>query len=82
MQRKHNKDIVPVAKMLRKDMTKEDMDAYPSMTVYQVKKGDDLWGLAKRYNTTVKDIQELNDIEMPDSLREGQKIIILKKVQF
>lgn len=64
------------------DMTKEEMDAYPSMTVYQVKKGDDLWGLAKRYNTTVKDIQEINDIEMPDSLREGQKIIILKKVQF
>lgn len=64
------------------DMTKEEIDAYPSMTVYQVKKGDDLWGLAKRYNTTVKDIQELNDIEMPDSLREGQKIIILKKVHF
>lgn len=64
------------------DMTKEEMDAYPSMTVYQVKKGDDLWGLAKRYNTTVKDIQELNDIEMPDNLREGQKIIILKKVHF
>ena len=64
------------------EMTKEEMDAYPSMTVYQVKKGDDLWGLAKRYNTTVKDIQELNDIEMPDNLREGQKIIILKKVHF
>lgn len=64
------------------DMSKEEMDAYPSMTVYQVKKGDDLWGLAKRYNTTVKDIQELNDIEMPDSLREGQKLIILKKVHF
>lgn len=64
------------------DMTKEEMDAYPSMTVYQVKKGDTLWNLAKRYNTTVKDIQELNDIDMPENLREGQKIIILKKVRF
>ena len=64
------------------DMTKEEMDAYPSMTVYQVKKGDSLWSLAKRYNTTVKDIQELNDIEVPESLREGQKVIILKKVKF
>ena len=63
-------------------MTKEEMDAYPSMTVYQVKKGDSLWSLAKRYNTTVKDIQELNDIEVPESLREGQKVIILKKVKF
>ncbi len=64
------------------DMTKEEMDAYPSMTVYQVKKGDTLWSLAKRYNTTVRDIQELNDLDMPESLREGQKIIILKKVRF
>lgn len=64
------------------DMTKEEIDAYPSMTVYQVKKGDTLWNLAKRYNTTVKDIQELNDIETPDNLRDGQKIIILKKTRF
>lgn len=64
------------------DMTKEEMDAYPSMTVYQVKKGDTLWSLAKRYNTTVKDIQELNDIDVPENLREGQKIIILKKIRF
>lgn len=64
------------------DMTKEEMDAYPSMTVYQVKKGDSLWNLAKRYNTTIKDIQDLNDIEVADNLKEGQKIIILKKVRF
>ncbi len=64
------------------DMTKEEIDAYPSMTVYQVKKGDNLWNLAKRYNTTVKDIQELNDLDVSDNLREGQKIIILKKVKF
>lgn len=64
------------------DMSKEEIDAYPSMTVYQVKKGDNLWNLAKRYNTTVKDIQDLNDIDVPENLREGQKIIILKKVRF
>ena len=64
------------------DMTKEEMDTYTSMTVYQVKKGDTLWSLAKRYNTTVKDIQELNDIDTPESLKEGQKIIILKKIRF
>ena len=64
------------------DMSKEEMDAYPSMTVYQVKKGDSLWNLAKRFNTTIKDIQELNDIDVSDNLKEGQKIIILKKVKF
>lgn len=64
------------------DMSKEELDAYPSMTVYQIKKGDTLWSLAKRYNTTVKEIQELNDITSPENLKEGQKIIILKKVRF
>ena len=64
------------------DMSKEELDAYPSMTVYQVKKGDNLWNLAKRFNTTVKDIEQLNDLDASDALREGQKIIILKKVRF
>ncbi|PHV69374.1 hypothetical protein CS063_16195 [Sporanaerobium hydrogeniformans] len=64
------------------DMSKEELANYPSMTVYQVKKGDTLWDLAKRFNTTVKDIQEINGIDTPDVLHIGQKLIILKKVKF
>lgn len=64
------------------DMTKEELDEYPSMTVYQVKSGDNLWALAKKFNTSVKDIQEINDIDMPDTLHVGQKLIILKKIKF
>lgn len=68
--------------VMMEDMSKEEIDAYPSMTVYQVKKGDTLWNLAKRFNTTVKDIEQLNDLDASDNLKEGQKIIILKKVRF
>ena len=64
------------------DMSREELDQYPSMTVYQVRKGDSLWELAKRFNTTVKEIRDLNDIELAENLKEGQKIIILKKVKF
>ena len=64
------------------DMTKEEIDQYPSMTVYQVKKGDSLWELAKKFNTSVKDIQEVNGMDLAEALSQGQKIIILKKVKF
>lgn len=64
------------------DMSHEELDSYPSMTVYQVKKGDSLWELAKRFNTTVKEIQDINDMELTENLKDGQKIIILKKVKF
>ena len=68
--------------VILEDMSREEIDQYPSMTVYQIKKNDTLWELAKRFNTTVKEIQDINDIEVPENLREGQKIIILKKVKF
>lgn len=60
------------------DMTKEDLAKYPSITVYLVKQGDTLWELAKKYNTTVKDIQELNGLDLADPLHPGQKILIVK----
>ena len=47
---------------------------------YVVQSGDTLWDLAKKFNTTVDDIVELNDIENPDLIYPGQKLLILKKV--
>lgn len=56
------------------------LDRLPSITVYIVKKGDTLWKLAKRFNTTVKDIAAVNDLEDPDLIFPGQKLMILKGV--
>lgn len=79
----YKKEIMNIVEEVAlEDISKEELEQYPSMTVYQVKKNDTLWELAKRFNTTVKDIQEINDIDTPENLREGQKIIILKKVKF
>ncbi len=43
---------------------------------YQVKKGDTLWRIAKRYNMNVAKIRNLNKLSKNTSLRIGQKLII------
>ena len=67
------------------DVSFEDIDeaflnGIASMIIYVVQPGDTLWCLAKKFNTTVDDIVELNDIENPDLIYPGQKLLILKKV--
>ncbi len=75
----YSQDTLPTLEQIDvTDMSKEDLEKYPSITVYLVKQGDTLWELAKKYNTTVKDIQELNGLELADPLHSGQKILIVK----
>ena len=50
-----------------------------SVIIYVVQKGDSLWTIAKKYCTTVDDILMINDIENPDKIYPGQKILILKR---
>lgn len=48
----------------------------PSYTVYEVKKGDTLSGIAKRYNTTYQALAQYNHIADPNRIYVGQKINI------
>ena len=56
----------------------EELEKRPGIIGYIVKKGDDLWSLAKNYNTTVESLMEVNQMEN-DSLKEGDKILIFKE---
>lgn len=57
-------------------------DDYPKEGIaYTVQAGDNLSSIAKRYNSTVKDIQNANHIADPRELRSGQTIFIPQKVQ-
>ena len=47
-------------------------------TVYTVKKGDTLFKLAKKYNTTIAKIAKENKIKDPDYIIIGQKLNIVK----
>lgn len=57
----------------------ENVKNMPTFIIYSVQKGDSLWKIAKRYATTMEDIVRVNNIEDPDSIKPGQKIIIPKK---
>lgn len=58
-----------------------DMEAAaktPGIVGYIVKEGDDLWGLAKRYRTTMEGIKEINELA-DQGLKPGDKILIFKE---
>ena len=46
---------------------------------YPIQFGDTLYGIAVRYNTTVKKLQELNGIANPDKIEAGKVIRIPTK---
>lgn len=52
----------------------------PSITIYIVQRNDTLWDIAKRYNTTLEEIQNANENINPTNVIPGEKIIIEKKV--
>ncbi|NLM12132.1 MAG: DUF3794 domain-containing protein [Epulopiscium sp.] len=67
------------------DMEEADIDPQvlmnmPSLIIYIVQNGDTLWKIAKKYNATIEELTTINDIENPEKLYPGQKLLIIKKV--
>jgi len=58
-----------------------DEGRIPAVTVYMVQKGDSLWSIAKRYNTTVDALVKMNNIENPSKLTPGTQLMILKSIR-
>lgn len=57
----------------------EKLQSMPGIIGYMVKPGDTMWNIAKKYYTTVDTIMSINDLE-DDKLSEGDKLILVKKV--
>ncbi|MBQ8729321.1 MAG: LysM peptidoglycan-binding domain-containing protein, partial [Alphaproteobacteria bacterium] len=53
----------------------------PDVDVITVARGDTLYQLAKKYNTSVKDLATLNQLTEPYQLRVGQKLQVAGTVQ-
>lgn len=62
------------------DITLEDEARQPAAgaIIYMVRKGDSLWEIAKKYRTTVEDILAVNEIENPERIYPGQKVLIIR----
>ena len=53
---------------------KEPKPAKDTKEYHIVRKGDTLWGLARKYKTTVKQLAEWNNIKNINLIRIGQKL--------
>jgi murein DD-endopeptidase MepM/ murein hydrolase activator NlpD len=51
-------------------------DARWHLTKYRIQKGDNLWTIAKKFNTDHRLIVKANDIESPDMLASGNTIVV------
>lgn len=62
------------------DIDKCVLDKMASMVIYVVQPGDTLWNIAKKYNASVEDLVSVNDIEDPNKIYPGQKLLVIKRV--
>jgi nucleoid-associated protein YgaU len=62
----------------------EEGESFPaaSIVVYTIQTGDNLWKIAKRFNTTIEELVNINNIEEPDNLVSGDKLIISRIVKY
>lgn len=74
------KEISFITDVVFEEVDEQFLNSISSMIIYVVQEKDTLWCLAKKFNTTVDDIVSLNDIENPDLIYPGQKLLVLKKI--
>ena len=67
-----------IAKMSLEPIDMKALEKSPGVIGYIVKEGDELWGLAKRYNTTMEGIAEINELT-DEKLKTGERILIFKE---
>lgn len=62
--------------------SEESKEKKASITIYVVGEGESLWDLAKKYNTTVAELERLNELNEEKQLKPGCKLIIPGRAVF
>lgn len=55
------------------------VESMPSLTIYVADQQDTMWDIAKKYNTTIKDIMSINELK-EEAVMPGQKLLVVKKL--
>ncbi|MFV0439870.1 MAG: SPOCS domain-containing protein [Lachnospirales bacterium] len=74
------KSFTFVENLLITPLTEEEILSIPSVIVHVVDKNENLWHIAKAYNTETSDILDLNNLEDDTCVATGDKLIICKRV--
>lgn len=53
----------------------------PNIVLYFVQPEDNYWEIAKKYRTTISEIQEVNGLDEDDKISPGMQILITQKVE-
>ena len=68
-----------IEKVEEKPLDMKKIQSMPGITVYMVKPGDTMWDIARRFYTTVEEIEELNELS-EEEIESGQPLLLVKKV--
>ena len=60
---------------MNENAAKKESDC--ALVLYYPQKGEDLWSIAKKYNTTIKMLEEENELKNGDAV-EGKMLIIAR----
>lgn len=52
----------------------------PGIIIYNVKKGDTLWSIAKKFHTSVDSLKSVNDIHGEKGIKNGESMLVIKSV--
>ena len=69
-------DVITNVEMRPADPQKQEKR--PGIVGHIVQEGEDMWGLAKKYMTTIEGIKEVNGLES-ENIKSGDKLLIFKE---
>ncbi|MCL2702336.1 MAG: DUF3794 domain-containing protein [Defluviitaleaceae bacterium] len=75
-----NRAVNVISDITFTDMDKSVLDKMASITVYVVQSDDSAWSIAKKFNTSLDDLLEINELDSPEAVAMGQKLLVLKKI--